>query len=220
VSMSLHPTGSRPPLRSLRAILRPLLAGALGVATAALMVACGSSGKGLLAASEAGPLRSDIEAVDVAAQEGNGDCTATDAALQRTEQDFAALPPSVDSGLHSTLGVGIKNLRKVATELCAQPLAATTTTQTTSTAATTTTSTGGQEREAKTEKAKEEQVEKAREEKQRGSEETEQSPGQGGGTPAPGEGNGKAPGEGVGGVTPEEGAGKSPNGAGGQESGK
>jgi len=205
----------RPP-RPFRAALRPVLAGALGVAAALLLIACGSSGQGLLSAANAGPLKNDIEAVDVAAQEGNGNCTATDAALQRTEQDYASLPASVDSRLRTKLGVGIKNLRKVASELCAQPLANTTTTSTTTSTNPTTTTTSKEEKEAKEEKAKQEKEEKAKEEKETAKEEPEQTPGPGGGTPAPGEGNGKGPGEGVGGATPEEPA--AGNGAGGQES--
>jgi hypothetical protein len=199
--------------RPLRAVLRLGLVLGMGVA-AALLVGCGSSGKGLLSAAEAGPLKNDIEAVDIAAQEGNGNCTATDAALQRTEQDFAALPASINSGLHDTLRQGITNLRKVATELCTQPLVRTTATQTTP-ASTTPASTSKEEREAKEEKAKERETQAKEEETAK--EETEQPAGQGGGTPSPGEGNGKSPAEGVGGAPPEAGTG---NGAGGQESGK
>ncbi len=204
------------PGRRLRALLRAALACALGVAAAILLMACGSSGKGLLSAANAGPLKNDIEAVDLAAQEGNGNCTATDAALQRTEQDYASLPSSVDSGLRNTLGVGLKNLRKVATELCAQPLAGTTTTATTppATAPTSTTSTTSKEEER--EKAKQER-EKRKEEQETAKEESETPPSQGGGTPAGEPGPSKTSGGTAGGATPEENA---SNGAGGQESGK
>jgi hypothetical protein len=183
----------------------------MGVA-AALLIACGSSGKGLISAAEAGPLKNDIEAVDVAAQEGNGNCTATDAALQRTEQDFASLPASINSGLHNTLRQGITNLRKVATELCTQPLARTPTTGTTATPATTPSKEEEKEATAKEEK------EQAKEERERAKakEEAERPAGPGGGTP-PGETTSKGPGESAGGVTPEE---STSNGAGGQESGK
>ena len=133
--------------------LRGALAGALGVA-AALLVACGGSGAGLIPVANSGPLQSDFEAVAQAAQTGNGNCTETEAALAKTEQDFAALPSSVDSGLRNTLRQGIANLRIRATALCAQPLAQTntvptvkipttprTTTTTTDTAPTTSTAT-------------------------------------------------------------------------------
>ncbi len=198
----------------LRLALRLALVAGLGVA-AAVLIACGSSGKGLLSAADAGPLKNDIEAVDIAAQEGNGNCTKTDAALQRTEQDFAALPSSIDSGLRNTLRQGITNLRKVAGELCTQPLVNTTTTASTP-ATTTPATTSKEEREAKEERAKEEKAREEKAEKVK-EEKTEQPAGPGGGTVAPGEGNGKSPSEGVGGTTTEEPTG---NGAGGQESGK
>ncbi len=199
----------------LRAALRLALACALGGATA-LLIACGSSGKGLIAASEAGPLKSDIEAVDLAAQEGNGNCNATNAALQRTEQDYTALPTSIDVGLHNTLRQGIANLRKVATELCAQPIAKTTTTATTptTTAPPVKTTSPGEEKAKEHEREKEEKVKETEEKAAAKEEESETGSGTGGGTPAPGEGNGKSPAEGVGGAGAEE---AQNNGAGGLE---
>src|SRR6185437_5087331 len=84
-----------------RAVTRPqlaklALAALLGVA-AAVLVACGGSGNGLIPAAQAGPLQGDIEAVEKAAEEGNGNCSATEAALLRTDQHFANLPSSLDS---------------------------------------------------------------------------------------------------------------------------
>jgi len=117
--------------------LRILLAGLLGV-SAALLVACGSSGKGLIPSANAGPLQSDFEAVAQAAQSGEGSCTATEAAIAKTETDFAALPATVDSGLHKTLSLGIANLRRRALALCAQPLPQTTSTTKTTTPTTAT----------------------------------------------------------------------------------
>jgi cell division septation protein DedD len=118
--------------------IRPLCAGLLGVG-AALLVACGSSGKGLIPAANAGPLQSDFEAVAQAAQSGEGNCAATEAAIGKTVQDFAALPTTVDPGLRNTLSKGITNLRRRALALCAQPLPQAT--SSTSTPTTTTTST-------------------------------------------------------------------------------
>jgi hypothetical protein len=119
--------------------LRITLAGLLGMA-AALLVACGGSGKGLIPSANAGPLQSDFEAVAQAAQSGEGNCTATEAAIEKTESDFADLPSTVDAGLHKTLGAGIANLRHRALALCAQPLPqATSTTSTTKTSSPTTT---------------------------------------------------------------------------------
>jgi cytoskeletal protein RodZ len=129
----------RPSARNARGNLRlrVLLAGLLGV-SAALLVACGSSGKGLIPSANAGPLQSDFEAVAQAAESGEGSCTATEAAIEKTEGDFAALPASVDAGLRKTLNVGIANLRGRALALCAQPLPQTTSTTKTNTATTTT----------------------------------------------------------------------------------
>jgi hypothetical protein len=195
--------------RRLKGAMRVALALALG-AGAALLVACGSSGKGLIPAASGGPLQSDIEAVDQAAQEGNGSCSATEAALLKTEQDFAGLPSSIDSGLRNNLRQGIENLHKVALALCTQPLAQTTTTTTPSTTTTTapptTTTTPPTTTTAPPSTTT------------TPSEPTETPEGAGGGTPAPGEGNGKAPGEGAGGAGAEE-DGKG-NGAGGLEGGK
>jgi hypothetical protein len=144
--------------------MRLLLAAALGVC-AALLGSCGSSGTGLIPAADAGPLQSDFEAVALAAQTGNGSCTATEAALSKTERDFLALPSTVDPGLHTRLSEGIANLRARARAQCLQqtpsltststtprtthtttPAPSTTTTQTTptSTATTPTTTTPGQ----------------------------------------------------------------------------
>jgi len=117
-------------------------AAVLGVGTATL-VACGSTGKGLIPAAQAGPLQSDFETVAQAAQSAEGNCTTTKAALTKTEQDFAVLPSSIDSGLRDTLQQGITNLRERALVLCAQPLASTktTSTQTKTTPSTTATTT-------------------------------------------------------------------------------
>ena len=106
---------------------------------AALLVSCGSSGGSLIPVANAGPLQSDFEAVALAAQNGDGNCGPTEAALAKTELDFSALPSSVDSGLRNTLSHGIANLRARATALCAQPLATTGTTPTTTRTSTTTT---------------------------------------------------------------------------------
>ena len=129
-------------------LLRGAVATLLGAATA-LLISCGGSGAGLIPAGNAGPLQSDFETVASAAQSGNGSCGATEAAIQKTEQDFRELPASVDAGLRNRLSQGIANLHKHALELCAQPLAGSTvttssttkSTQTTPTTQTTTTNT-------------------------------------------------------------------------------
>jgi hypothetical protein len=110
-------------------LLRLLSAGLLGIA-AALLVSCGSSGKGLIPTGDAGPLQSDFEAVAQAAENGDGSCAATAEAIRKTEQDFNTLPATVDAGLRNTLNRGIANLRTRALVLCAQPLAQATSTST------------------------------------------------------------------------------------------
>ncbi len=177
------PTDRRSPTprgrRSRRAwLLRFALAASLGV-TAALLIACSGSSKGLIPTGDAGPLQNDFEAVAHAAENGDGHCGETEAALLRTDQDFAALPASIDTGLHNTLRQGIENLRTRALALCAQPLPGATETtstekSTTSTTDTTSTPTETQSTPTQTTPTTPEPTEPS---------------GPGGGTPAPGEGN-------------------------------
>src|SRR3954463_6560774 len=181
-------------------VAKRALAPALGAA-AALLVACGSSGSGLIPAAQAGPLQSDIEAVESAAEEGNGNCSATEAALLRTDQDYAALPLAVNNTLRGKLRLGIENLHKVALEACAQPLGGTTTPtvpKPTTTATTPTTTTPKTTTTATTPTTPTPPSDEG--------EETEH--GTGGGTPAPGEG------ESAGGAGAES---ENGNGAGGSE---
>ena len=182
-------------------LLRMLLIASLGV-LAALLISCSSSGKGLIPLSDAGPLQSDFEAVAQAAENGDGSCAQTESALLKTDQDFAALPTSVDTGLRNTLHQGIENLRSRSLALCAQPLPQSTITSTTpktTTSTTTSTPTETESTEAQTTPAPE----------------NEGPSGPGGGTQAPGETHvGEAEGGiGAGGAAP----GASP---GGQEAGK
>jgi hypothetical protein len=114
---------------------RALVATLLGLA-AALLISCGSSGKGLIPTADAGPLQSDFEAVSQAALNGNGSCAATEAAIAKTVRDFNALPPALDAGLRARLLEGITNLSRRARELCAQPLTPVTTATTQKTATT------------------------------------------------------------------------------------
>jgi hypothetical protein len=116
---------------------RALLAAGLGAATA-LLVSCSGSG-GLIPAGNAGPLQGDFQAVANAAERGNGKCSETEAALSKTELDFAALPSSVNAGLRTTLRQGIDNLKHRALALCTQPLPAATNTAPATTQTTTTT---------------------------------------------------------------------------------
>jgi hypothetical protein len=185
-------------------LLRVLLTISLGVLAASL-ISCSSSGKGLIPVSDAGPLQGDFEAVAEAAENGDGSCTKTESALLKTDQDFAALPTSVDAGLRNTLHQGIENLRSRSLALCAQPLPQATVTTTTpkTTSTTTTTPTETESTETQTTPTPE----------------TEGPSGPGGGTQAPGETH---VGEAEGGIGAGEGAGGAAPGAspGGQEAGK
>jgi hypothetical protein len=109
---------------------RVALAALLGLA-AALLVGCSGSSAKLIPVAQAGPLQNDFETVAQAAEAGNGSCSATEAAITKTEQNFTALPSSVDAGLRNTLRNGIENLRAHALALCAQPLVQATDTTTT-----------------------------------------------------------------------------------------
>jgi hypothetical protein len=122
---------------NLKSLTRFTLVALLG-ATVALLVSCGSSGKGLIPSAKAGPLQEDFEAVAQAAAAGNGNCAATELALGKTEQDFLGLPASVDAGLHKTLEEGIANLRRRALSMCIQPADGATGTTSTTTGTTTT----------------------------------------------------------------------------------
>jgi hypothetical protein len=184
--VSMHGPGTPPDRRSpsargarvtRRSLLRAALAALLGV-TAALLLACSGSGKGLIPTGDAGPLQSDFEAVAHAAENGNRDCSETEAALLKTDQDFAALPSSIDSGLHNTLRQGIENLRTRALALCAQPLPGATETTSTEKSTTSTTDTTTAPAETPTTPTQTTPT----------TPEPTGPSGPGGGTPAPGEG--------------------------------
>ena len=191
-----------------------LLAGLLGVA-AALLVSCGSSSGKLIPVADAGPLQSDFETVAQAAEAGNGNCSATEAAILTTEQDFNALPTGVDTGLRNTLRQGIDNLRSHALALCAQPLAQATATSTTPKTTRSTTTTSTTTPPTTTETATTTTTAPTT---------PQTTPGTGGGTPAPGVGEatpGTGGGTGAGESPTEAGAGATPGvGASPQEAGK
>jgi hypothetical protein len=129
------PRLSRIPIRG--PILRFALAGLLGAAVP-LLVSCGSSGAGLIPVQNAGPLQSDFEAVAQAAENGDGSCAATEAAILKTEQDFSALPSAVNEGLRNRLRDGISKLHSDALGLCKQQLLQATATDTSPTTTTST----------------------------------------------------------------------------------
>jgi len=186
----------------------------LGV-TAALLVACSTSGGGLIPAGNAGPLKSDFAEVEQAARSGDGNCTATEAAIAKTERDFTELPASVDAGLRRRVHEGISALHQDALKLCGQPLPQTTATGTSAhtTATTTSTATTTPTHTATTETAPT-------------TSSTTTTPGVGGGTQAPpseaqsGQGGGVGAGEGKGATEGKAGAsGSEGAGAGGRQEG-
>jgi hypothetical protein len=191
-------------------LLRAAVAGLLGAA-AALLLACGSSGGGLIPAGNAGPLQSDFEAIAQAAQRGNGSCATTEAAILKAEQDFRSLPSSLDNGLRNTLRQGTANLRARALVACTQPLpqstvtsSTTKSTQTTPTTTTTTPTTTQTTPTATTPTST-----------------TPTTTGPEGGTPAPNGGTGEpAPGGKGGGTEPGAGGSAGAGAGGGQEGGK
>jgi hypothetical protein len=211
----------------MRNLLRLIPAGLLG-AGAAVLISCGSSGKGLIPLANAGPLQGDFQAILRAAQEGNGNCAATEAQIRKTERDLAALPSTVDGGLRGRIAEGVTNLSARARALCAQPLAQTTTTTetttttsppatttgtqptaTTTTPTATTPGTGTPSEEGGTQAPGEGGAEEGR------GEEAEGNGGQGHGNGL-GHGDGGGRGNGAGGAAPEEtGAGEANGGTGG-----
>jgi hypothetical protein len=208
--MTMHNGSAVCRSRSSSPIIRYLLAGLLGVA-AALLVSCGSSGAGLIPTGNAGPLQGDFEAVAQAAQNGNGNCAATEAKILKTEHDFGELPSTVDLSLRNTLSQGIASLRSRALVLCAQPHPQATVTSTspkTRTSTTPTTPTVTQTTDTQTTPTT-----------------APTTSGPGGGTPAPGAGGDEAspgaPNGQGGGTRPGEGDGSGSEGSGaGQERGK
>jgi hypothetical protein len=190
---------------------RSLCLALLGLA-AALLVGCGGSGKGLIPTQNAGPLQSDFEAVAQAAQSGNGSCTATATAIRRTQQDFAALPTTVDHGLRKTLESGISNLRSRALTVCAQPVPPTTEATTTASSSTSTENSSTSSTDTQT-------VETTATQSTPSNTATT-PPGPGGGTPAPGTGTPGEPGSSPGTGSPTEGtAGTGAGGTGGAAQG-
>ncbi len=125
---------------TMRTLIRLSCAALLGIA-AGVLVSCGSSGVGLIPSASAGPLKRDFEAVAQAASSGNGSCAATESALGKTEQDFLALPATIDRGLRKRLEEGIENLHKRALAMCIQPGTTATSPTSTSTQTTTTSTT-------------------------------------------------------------------------------
>jgi hypothetical protein len=175
---------------TMRTLFRLLSAALLGV-TAAVLVSCGSSGNGLIPNANAGPLRSDFEAVAQAAASGNGSCARTESALGQTEQDFLALPAPIDRGLHKRLQDGIANLHTQALAMCLRPATTPTTTSSQTTTTPTTTTTTSTETTPTTTPSTTTTTPTSTPTSTQTTPTTTTPPSQGGGTEAPGEGSGE-----------------------------
>jgi hypothetical protein len=127
---------SRPLKLGRSTLVRALLACVLGVSAAAL-VSCGSSSSKLIPVADSSSLQGDFQTVAQDAENADGSCTNTEGALLKTEQDFEALPASIDAGLRDRMREGITKLREDALSRC-QAQSATSSSKTTSTAKTTT----------------------------------------------------------------------------------
>ncbi len=118
---------------SSRGVLRRFCMAALVLYAGLLPAACGGSGAGLIPTANAGPLEHDFEEVARLARSGNGSCTATTEAMEKTEADFAKVSASLAAPLRSKLQEGITNLRKQALEECTQATSTSSSTTTTKT---------------------------------------------------------------------------------------
>jgi hypothetical protein len=127
---------SRPVKASRSTLVRALLACVLGV-SAAMLVSCSSSNTKLIPLADSSSLQGDFETVAHAAENADGNCSTTEGALLKTEQDYEALPTSVDAGLRDRMREGITKLREDALSRC-QEQSATSSSKTTSTSKTTT----------------------------------------------------------------------------------
>jgi hypothetical protein len=106
-------------------ILPPLVALALGVATA-FLVACG--GEGRVPASDASRVDNALD--DVAANFRAGKCQAAEQAVARARGALLNLPSSVDAGLRDRLRAGVANLSARVPATCGQAQTQTQETQT------------------------------------------------------------------------------------------
>lgn len=118
---------------SMHVATRRFVVAAIAVGASALLAACGGSGAGLIPSADAGPLEQDFVEVWERARSGNGSCTATSEALEKTEADFVKISASIDAGLRRRLQDGITRLHSQALEQCSHATTTSSTTVTTKT---------------------------------------------------------------------------------------
>ena len=110
-------------------MLPHLSAALLGVG-AALLAACGSGTEGGIPAANAGDLKSQIEDVRQAVDDGR--CSDVPGQLRQVDEGIDDLPPSTDEQLMTNLRDGADTLRRLAADEC-EPPTETTETETTET---------------------------------------------------------------------------------------
>jgi len=115
-----------------------LLALLLGVGSA-LLVACGGGTKGGIPPASADSLKSEIQDVQEAVEDGR--CDAISGQLRQVDDRIDKLPSSVDERLRQRLRDASDGLRRLAATECSEREAETTQTQTTETTETQTTET-------------------------------------------------------------------------------
>ena len=114
---------------------RAFLAGGLGFA-AAFVVACGSSGHGLLSAGESSTISSQLSAINQAVSSGS--CARARSAADTLRTTLAGLPPNVNPTLARNLRQGASTVRSLAAHDCASSTSKTTSSTTTTVTETTT----------------------------------------------------------------------------------
>ena len=114
---------------SVRRLLPHLLAALLGVG-AALLAACGAGTEAGIPAANADDLKSQIEDVRQAVDDGR--CSDVPGQLRQVDEGIDDLPPSTDEQLVTNLRDGADTLRRLAADECEAPTE-TTTTETTET---------------------------------------------------------------------------------------
>ncbi|MDP8968885.1 MAG: hypothetical protein M3N04_09820, partial [Actinomycetota bacterium] len=119
----------------MRRIVPFLLAALLGVG-AALLAACGAGTSAGIPSANASDLKSQIE--DVAQAVDDGRCDDVPGQLRQVDEGIDDLPPSVDDQLVDNLRAGADKLRAIARDECDEKATETTTTETETTPTTTT----------------------------------------------------------------------------------
>jgi hypothetical protein len=109
---------------------RALLAAILGFA-AAFVVACGSSGNGLLSSAQSSSIAAQLTAVQAAVNAGH--CAKAAVASHRLTNVISALPSGVNQKLFANLGQGAATVASLAAKECGKSQSTTTATVTSTT---------------------------------------------------------------------------------------